>query len=635
MSDPGQSDLGGSDDGFALRSTTAVRDAGPLRPQGPFPQRFGRYLVQRRLGGGAMATVYLADDTRLETAIALKVPHPHLLQDANAVDRFYREARIAAKLNHPHLCQVFDVGEQDGTHYIAFRYVEGRPLERDAVATPAEAAELVRKIAAAVAEAHRLGVIHRDLKPANVLVTPGGDPVVTDFGLALRLHADDPRLTHSGVVVGTPLYMAPEQFQGDPEALGPTCDIYSLGVIFYELLTGRLPFEAAGLWALRDLVLKGQPKPPSFHRPDLDAALDAVCLKALACDPAQRFARMADFASALGSGVRSQESGVRRENSPSLTPDSWPLTPGSVRFSFLGRLEPVPPNAAGQNRLFLEVGLDLRPGVVDHHHLTASSISTSSLVLAHPELVAAALIPGRQSADRFTIVMQARPDLDAVTAAWLAMHYLAEGQFPDGADALGRYLDKVNEGSLGMSPAQPFALYAAYRQLGSRLSRQPFNSDHERWQDMVRRGLELVAFVAGKITVEGTPLPDVDAFACPGLFTAADRQEVLDDAVRYRRKLIDPRARARSVRLALPGQLGGTVAVDTLLIRLAPSNRDSDRVLFFRDWARSDAEACPNGRGYVGLCVFLPEGERQPRRAVISVTPGSGASLRRPGGSPR
>src|SRR5262245_56971932 len=116
MSKPQRIDLDASDDALALKATAAGSAAPPegtLRPQGPFPQRFGRYVVRQRLGGGAMATVYLADDTRLDTAIALKVPHAHLLQDANAVDRFYREARIAAKLNHPHLCQVFDVGDQD------------------------------------------------------------------------------------------------------------------------------------------------------------------------------------------------------------------------------------------------------------------------------------------------------------------------------------------------------------------------------------------------------------------------------------------------------------------------------------------------------------------------------------------
>src|SRR5262245_14930333 len=549
MSDPSQSGFGASNDALALNATTAARPGpqgtGALRPQGPFPQTFGRYVVQQRLGGGAMATVYRADDTRLETPVALKVPHPHLLQDANAVDRFYREARIAARLCHPHLCQVFDVGEHDETHYIAFRYVEGRPLSQVTPGSSQEATGLVRKIAEAVAEAHRLGVVHRDLKPANVLVTPSGDPVVTDFGLALRLHAGDPRLTHSGVVVGTPLYMAPEQFEGNPEALGPACDVYSLGVMLYELLTGRLPFEATGLWALRDLVLKGSPNPPTLHRPGLDPRLDAACLKALARDPSQRFAGMDEFAAAL-SAVTTGHWPLPREGKRSspLPTAHRPLPARSVRFTFVGRLDRAPGEAAGQDRLFLEAGLDLRPGVIDHHHLTASSVSTASLVLAHPEFVAASLSPRRQPEDRFTIVVQARPDLDAVAAAWLSMRYLGEGRFPDGADALARYLDKVNEGALGMSSAQPFSLYAAYRQFAHRMGRQAFNSDHERWQETVRRGLDLVAFTAGEVTGKGTALPDVDAFACPGLFSETDRQEVIDDAGRYRRKLLDPRARA-------------------------------------------------------------------------------------------
>src|SRR5262249_19677704 len=151
-------------------------------------------------------------------------------EDPTAVDRFYREARIAARLSHPHLCQAFDVGDHDATHYIAFRSVEGRPLSQAPPGSPRDAPELVRTSAAAVAEAHRPGAVHSDWNPANVLIPPPGDAVVTVFGMALRLDARDPRLTQSGLVVGTPLYMAPEQFRGDLEALGPACDIYALGV---------------------------------------------------------------------------------------------------------------------------------------------------------------------------------------------------------------------------------------------------------------------------------------------------------------------------------------------------------------------------------------------------------------------
>src|SRR5262249_42790444 len=147
-------------------------------------------------------------------------------------------------------------------------------------------------------------VVHRDLKPANILITPQGDPVVTDFGMALRLGAEDVRLTQSGTVLGTPLYMAPEQFRGDQTAIGPACDVYSLAVILYELLTGGTPFRGPGMWQLQDGVLHATLVPPSAFRPDLDPRLEAVCVKCLAREPAERFAAMKEVAAALAGFLR-------------------------------------------------------------------------------------------------------------------------------------------------------------------------------------------------------------------------------------------------------------------------------------------------------------------------------------------
>jgi hypothetical protein len=298
-----------------------------------------------------------------------------------------------------------------------------------------------------------------------------------------------------------------------------------------------------------------------------------------------------------------------------------------IRFAFAGPGE-RPAAGTPQDRLYLELGQDLRRGVIDHHHLTAYSGSTASLVLAHPDLVSGGVASGRAPDARFTIVLHKRPDLDGIASAWLAISYLTTGSFPDGDQALARYLDKVDDGSVGMTLANPFSLYSAFRQLDYRLQKQQWNSDPEQWQESVRLGLELTTFVVGRMTEEGTPLPEVDAFNCPGLFTQQDRDEVLGDIERYRRKLAQPATMARRATLRLPGQFGGKVKAEALLVRHGRGSGDGERCLFFRSWARTDGQHCPNGKGFVALCEFLPGGQGEPRRCMLSVTPDSGASLR-------
>jgi class 3 adenylate cyclase len=283
----------------ATRCTTSPPQSGSP-PGTSSPEQVGRYCIRRLLGRGGMGTVYLAHDTRLDRDVALKVPHREVAADPLALERFYREARAAAHLHHPNICQIYDVDQADGVHYLTMAFVEGRALS-DLVPTfpdrPREAAALVRTLALAVAEAHARGVVHRDLKPANVLIDGRGEPVVMDFGLARRVEVDA-ALSREGMILGTPAYMSPEQAAGDLAAVGPASDVYSLGVILYELLTGQLPFRGK-VTAVLAQVLRDEPPPPSRSRADLDPRLEAVCLQALAKDPARRPAGMLALADLL------------------------------------------------------------------------------------------------------------------------------------------------------------------------------------------------------------------------------------------------------------------------------------------------------------------------------------------------
>jgi eukaryotic-like serine/threonine-protein kinase len=258
----------------------------------------GRYRVLRRIGSGGMADVYCAEDSHLGRHVAIKVLHRRFAQDQEFVERFRREAKSAAGLNHPNVVGVFDRGEHEGTYYIAMELLDGQTLKgivgSEAPLTQERVIDLGLQILQAAGFAHSHGVIHRDFKPHNVIVDQQGHAKVTDFGIA---RAGASEMTETGSIMGTAQYLSPEQAQG--HAVTATSDIYSIGVMLYEMLAGRLPFEGDSAVAVALKHLSEPPVPISQWRPDVHPALEAVVMAALAKDPAQRWQSAEDLAAGL------------------------------------------------------------------------------------------------------------------------------------------------------------------------------------------------------------------------------------------------------------------------------------------------------------------------------------------------
>ncbi|MBI5958883.1 MAG: protein kinase [Chloroflexi bacterium] len=252
-----------------------------------------RYEIIELIGEGATAAVYKGVDTRLQRTVAVKVLLPYV--DDTTRKRFQREALAAAKLNHPSIMAIYDVGEENDYHYLIIELIEGRPLFSFIPCAPEVAAEFGRQICLALDYAHRQQLIHRDIKPANIHITPTGQIKIMDFGLAIS--GETKRLTATGRIIGTPAYLSPEQAQG--LALTSRTDIYSTGVVLYELVTGVLPFDADDIGVLLLQQVKKPPKPPSELVPDIPLALEQVILKALAKSPDARFESAGTMAAAL------------------------------------------------------------------------------------------------------------------------------------------------------------------------------------------------------------------------------------------------------------------------------------------------------------------------------------------------
>ncbi len=259
------------------------------------------YVILGELGRGGMGVVYKARHLALDRVVALKMILGGAQVDEGQLARFHTEAQAVARLQHPGVVQVFEISEHNGLPYFSLEYVDGGSLARKIdhePQPPAEAACLVEGIALAIQAAHEKNIIHRDLKPANVLLTPDGSPKVTDFGLARRLEGDAGQ-TRAGSVLGSPSYMAPEQARGDVESVGRLADVYALGAILYEMLTGRPPFRGATILETLEQVEKQEPVPPAQLAPHTPKDLETICLKCLQKEPGKRYPSAGELATDL------------------------------------------------------------------------------------------------------------------------------------------------------------------------------------------------------------------------------------------------------------------------------------------------------------------------------------------------
>ncbi len=384
---------------------------------GTMPEYIGHYRIISEIGRGGMGVVYKAEEESLNRFVAVKVLGEHLTQDATYVTRFQREAQAAARLNHPNIVQIYFIGEDNGRHYFAMEFVEGQSLQeilRTRDHLPAdEAARLMLQAASGLGVAHAAGIIHRDIKPANLMVTKDGQLKITDFGLARPTEAAT-RLTATGMLMGTPAYLAPEQCLD--QTIDQRADIFSLGVTFFEMLTGRRPFEANSPVALLKVIADAAPPDLTLVSPSPDNPLRRILERMLAKDPAARYQSCSQLISDLSRWLETSAPGsaAREAMIPpplpgmpgsGITPEALEQTP-TIHVDSAASQQPVPPvppplsppepqqPAPGRNHTGVWVAL----GIV----LLIAVLATAGAVAWHAGIFQsmAALMPGhaRQAA---------------------------------------------------------------------------------------------------------------------------------------------------------------------------------------------------------------------------------------------
>lgn len=300
-------------------------------------QSLGGYKVISKLGAGGMGAVYRAMDVELDKLVAIKVLPPHAIHDEDAIERFRREARVAAKLEHPNIVTIYRFGSEQSLCYLVMRYVEGESLADRLMTSPQlslkDALTVIYEVASGLKCAHDEGLVHRDIKPANILLSKKGEVLVADFGLAKQTGNGAGGLTATGMIMGTPDYMAPEQCEGEPDIDG-RADLYSLGLVFYTMLTGKVPSEGkTPLQIIMNRVQKAVP-PPRLQNPDIPADVDRLIMDMLEGDRQKRIqkadeilARIEGFPQYEGRGTGRLKRVILGANDPTIMVPPPPVTP--------------------------------------------------------------------------------------------------------------------------------------------------------------------------------------------------------------------------------------------------------------------------------------------------------------------
>jgi serine/threonine-protein kinase len=307
----------------------------------------GRYGITKRIASGGMAEVFMAKDELLGRTVALKLLHPEFARDGAFIERFRREARAAASLSDPRIVSIFDWGSDQGTYYIVMEYVEGKSLKEmiqsEGPFTAQRAVEIAADVAAALHAAHKRGIVHRDVKPANIIVTPSGETKVMDFGIARAPQDSGQTVTQTGTVMGTANYISPEQALAMP--VDARSDVYSSGVVLYEMLTGDVPFKADTAVAIAYKHVKEDPAAPSALNPDVSPDVDAVVLKAMAKNPDNRYQSADEMRQDLERLLR----GHPTEATPLLPDRTAVIRPGGGETIALTPTDLMPVRPAGQS----------------------------------------------------------------------------------------------------------------------------------------------------------------------------------------------------------------------------------------------------------------------------------------------